>query len=310
MPCYSPRDVWPPKPGAPDRRPVSSPSQSYAGARSFQLPCGQCIGCLLGRSQEWAHRLVHEAQMHQSSVFLTPTYSDEHLPKDLSVSVREHQLFIKRCRHELGSLRFFGCGEYGGVTKRPHYHTVLFGVDLPDKRLHKKTPSGSLLYSSATIDRLWGKGFCTVGQLNSQSAAYAARYCLKKVAGKGNPEYYRRVDAETGVVWYVKPEFVVMSRRPGLGATWFQKFRDDCFPSDFLIVDGKKVPVPSFYLEKLPEGERLAVMARRKLDAHARRASWERRGMRDEGGDSRLLVRNEAKHLQAARLKRGMEDET
>jgi len=63
--------------------------------RQISLPCGQCIGCRLERSRQWAMRCIHEAQLHQNNCFITLTYDDEHLPKDLSLDHRDFQLFFR-----------------------------------------------------------------------------------------------------------------------------------------------------------------------------------------------------------------------
>ena len=252
--------------------------------------------------------------MHGQSVFLTPTYSDEHLPSDLSVSVRTHQLFIKRCRNHFGtrSLRYFGCGEYGGQFQRPHYHTILFGVDFEDKQPWSKSGAGHVLYRSATLEKLWPYGHCLIGAVTRESAAYTARYCLKKVGGEAAADAYRRtvLDAETGELrsWTVRPEFVVMSRRPGIGAEWFQKFSSDAFPSDFLIIDGQRVPVPRFYLEKLKasEADRFDTASHRV--GAKRKASSFRANVAANNTDARLAVREEVQRLRAARLRRDLEE--
>lgn len=304
MPCFCPLDVWPAPPDAADRRPVFSPQASYAGARSFRLPCGQCLGCRKDRSEQWSTRIMHEASCHDSSVFVTETFSDEFLPADLSVSVRTHQLFIKRVRKAFGPVRYFGAGEYGDRTLRPHYHTILFGLELPDRYLWKRTPSGAFLYRSPALERCWPYGHCLIGDVTAQSAAYVARYCMKKLTGPPSLERYRRSEIvpETGEIrtWNVQAEFAVMSRKPGIGSAWFSKFASDCFPSDFLIRDGKKVAVPGFYKDKLAGRDALRVMADRKKRARVHA---------DNNSDSRLLVRREVHARRAALLERSLDAE-
>lgn len=304
MPCFCPLDVWPAPPDAADRRPVFSPQASYAGARSFRLPCGQCAGCRIGRADQWSTRIMHEASCHDSSVFVTETFSDEHLPADLSVSVRTHQLFIKRVRNNFGPVRYFGAGEYGDRTLRPHYHTILFGLELPDRYLWKRTPSGALLYRSPALELCWPFGHCLIGDVTAESAAYVARYCMKKLSGPPAADRYSRssVDPETGEVrsWNVQPEFAVMSRKPGLGSAWLSEFASDCFPSDFLIRDGRKVPVPSFYKAKLDELAALRVVADRKKRARLHAGN---------NTDARLLVRREVHARRVALLRRSLEAE-
>lgn len=43
------------------------------------------------------------------------------------------------------------------------------------------------------------------------------------------------------------PEYTTMSRRPGLGKGWLEKFTDDIYPKDFVVIRGKKSNVPKYY---------------------------------------------------------------
>ena len=69
------------------------------------LPCGQCVGCRLERSRQWAIRCVHEASLHQDNCFITLTYAPEHLPSDNSLHYRDFQLFMKRLRKRFPDLK-------------------------------------------------------------------------------------------------------------------------------------------------------------------------------------------------------------
>lgn len=111
----------------------------------------------------------------------------------------------------------------------------------------RKSGSGFPLYRSATLDRLWSLGFCEIGDVSFESAAYVARYCLKKVTGPAAEEHYRRVDGETGELIDVEPEFTRMSLRPGIGRPWIEKFHRDVYPRDEVIVNGMKVKPPHYY---------------------------------------------------------------
>ncbi len=221
----------------------------------LDLACGQCQGCRLERSRQWAVRCVHEAQMHKQNSFITLTYSPEHVPDDGSLRLEDWQKFAKRLRHKAGPFRFFHCGEYGEVNLRPHYHACIFGLDfIADRGLWKD--SGKYpLFRSPLLDETWGLGFATVGALTYESAAYVARYVMKKVNGSLAAEKYGRVDEKTGEVFFVRPEYVTMSRRPGIGSEWFAKFKSDVYPSDECIVEGKRYRPPRFYDSKLDDEE-------------------------------------------------------
>lgn len=190
--------------------------------------------------------------MHTQSSFVTLTFNDQYLPEDYSVNSRDLNLFMKRLRKALGHnrVRFFACGEYGDQNGRPHYHLLLFGYDFPDRTPWRRAPSGEVLYRSELLERVWPFGHAEIGAVTEQSIQYVARYILKKITGDAADEHYSRIHPLTGEYLRVRPEFITMSRRPGIGAGWFDKFARDAFPSDFVVIDGKKRPVPRYYLEK------------------------------------------------------------
>lgn len=199
---------------------------------------------------------MHENQLHSSSSFLTLTFNDTYLPSNYSVSVRDLQLFNKRLRKRLGSFRFFACGEYGDQEQRPHYHLLVFGLEFHDRYLWRKSASGFLLYRSPVLEEIWPFGHCEVGDVSSQSCGYVARYILGKVNGEPAQEHYTRVHPISGEVVKVKPEFITMSRggrgnKGGIGSAWYDQYAEDCFPSDFVIVEGQKKPIPRYYKKKL-----------------------------------------------------------
>lgn len=267
------------------------------------------MGCKLDQARDWATRIHHEAQLHQASCFLTLTFSDEHLPPDLSVSTRDLQLFMKRLRKKLGHgrVRYFGCGEYGEQLRRPHYHLILFGYDFPDRRPWRKTKSGFVVARSAELETVWPFGHAEIGTVTTESAGYVARYVTKKVSGDDDyaRAHYRRekVDPVTGEVyqWQVQKEFIVMSTRPGIGAAWFDKFATDAFPSDFVVIEGRKTRVPRYYSKKLEGMDKLRILAKRKEKAALHP---------EEQTDSRLITKHESQILRATRLTRELDNET
>lgn len=216
--------------------------------REITLACQQCVGCRLERSRQWATRCLHESKMWKKNCFITLTYDDKHMPIDRSLSVKDFQLFMKRLRKRFGEgIRVFYCGEYGPRLGRPHYHALLFNFDFEDKKIWKKNDIGHEVYTSKSLEDLWKKGYCTTGDLTFESAAYCARYAMKKITGKKAEWHYRWTDWNTGVEYFLQPEFANQSRRPGLGAKFLNKFITDVYPSDFLIVNGKKARPPRFY---------------------------------------------------------------
>jgi hypothetical protein len=221
-----------------------------------ERPCGGCIGCRLDYSIEWAIRCVHEAVLWEENCFLTLTYRNEDLPPDGSLQKKHVQNFMKYLRKEISprKVRFYGAGEYGDKGFRPHYHICLFNYDFPDKVLFRQgsrrfhngvyIPGHDKdLYISKMLERIWGKGFCTIGELSYQSAAYVARYVTKKITGTSELSQRMIKNRYQGK----EREFALMSRRPGIGADFFKKYFNDLFPKDFTTVDGHKKKIPRYY---------------------------------------------------------------
>lgn len=240
MPCYGPLTGYRPKATANDKRLVFRKSDSETGV-GIKIPCGRCSGCKLEHSRQWAVRCMHEKRLHDKSCFVTLTYDDAHLPPGGTLVLEHYQNFMKRLRDRFGpGIRFFGCGEYGEKSLRPHYHLLLLNTDFADKRPIKTGPEYNL-YASATLSQLWTMGNHALGDVNFHSAAYVARYCMKKITGdKAKAHYNGRL-----------PEFITMSRRPGLGTGYFEKYTDELINHDNCIVNGHAAALPRFYDGKL-----------------------------------------------------------
>lgn len=206
------------------------------GESPSSLPCGKCQGCLLSRSLTWTLRCVQEASLHQSNECLTLTYDDAHLPENNSLQESDVQKFFKRLRKSFPEAdpRYYYCGEYGDRGGRPHYHVLLFNFAFQDK-IPFSGEGDRLLSLSETLRKLWGHGNVLIGVVTPESAAYVARYVLKKQAKK---KFIK--DGRT-------PEYTRMSRNPGLGAGWIDQFKSDVYPSSEMIHDGKRYSVPRYY---------------------------------------------------------------
>lgn len=211
----------------------------------FYRPCQQCIECRLKKSRYIATRCVHTASIYPENSFLTLTYSDEQLPPNLSLDTRVMQLFWKKLRKSIEpkKIKYYACGEYGdGKGSReinPHYHAVLFNHDFPDKKIYKKTSNGDTLYTSDTLTDMWGYGHAVIGDVTFESAAYVARYTMKKVYGDDAEDHYQGRMPEKS--WCSN----------GLGEEWFEKWRDDIYPSDQLVLRGGKICTPPPYYDQL-----------------------------------------------------------
>lgn len=213
----------------------------------LKLPCGQCVGCRLDRARDWSLRIGHECKLHEVNWFVTLTYRDECLPIHGSLTYSDFQKFARRVRKSLGQFRFFVVGEYGEQLGRPHFHAMLFGLELPDVRKIGVSRCGRYpAYESKVLEALWGHGQVQIGTVTAQSAGYVARYSLKKVNGDLAASHYRRV-TEDGEIVQITPEFCRMSTRPGIGAGWFEKYSADVTTHDYVIRDGSRNRVPRYY---------------------------------------------------------------
>lgn len=240
-------------------------SQALNADNPITVPCGKCTGCRLDKSREWAIRATHEASLYERNCFVTLTFSNEHLPPDYSVSKRDLQLFMKRLRKSVPHLiRFYGCGEYGDQNYRPHYHALLFNHDFNQKTVYS-IKNNNKIYTSPELSSLWPFGLSTIGSVTYKSAAYCARYSMKKIGGEMAEAHYTRVHPLTGKVNIVNPEFALMSTKPGIGQGWFDRFASDVFPGDFIVLNGVKHPVPRFYSRKLQEEEAELIKRDRKF---------------------------------------------
>lgn len=301
MPCYAPLAGWWSRTLSKNgkRQVVFSASEGFPD-RPCQVPCGQCVGCRLERSRQWAVRLTHEAQFHLHRWFWTLTYDDEHLPANGSLRPRDWVLFMKRLREARSDtrVRYFQCGEYGETTWRPHHHAIVFGVDWADRERYSQNARGDVLYRSQELDDLWSHGQVWIGGFSFASAAYVARYVMKKVTGDAAADHYRRVDPETGEVYSLVPPYVTMSRRPGIGTRFMERYSSDLFPADAVVVNGVESLPPRFYVKQLEKSDPVAVKKlkrQRIMNAGKHRA---------DNTSERLRVRQEVKEAQISTLTR------
>lgn len=258
VPCFSPLTGYRAKTvneKTGKRRIVFNPNEGFADL-PIEVPCGQCIGCKLERSRQWAIRCMHEASMHDENIFITLTYAPEHLPASGSINRKHFQTFMKKYRQYLWrkrkkgtqgtKIRYYHCGEYGENFGRPHYHALIFGHDFPDK-IHVSGDEEHKLFKSKELDKIWGLGSTLIGAVTFDSAAYVARYVMKKISGPNAREHYEHINKQTGEITDLEPEYTTMSRRPGIGREWYEKYKKEVYPDDFVIVNGRKMKPPKYY---------------------------------------------------------------
>lgn len=224
-----------------------------------EIPCGKCVGCRMRYSRTWADRCLLESKYHAFNYFVTLTYDDEHVPTSsyfddfdnvvpvLTLVKKDLQLYFKRLRKKGFVFRYYACGEYGDSTFRPHYHVLFFAdTAIPDLKAFT-FKRGDWFYTSEFLESEWSLGHVLVGDLTWASAAYTARYVMKKLGGYA-AEDYRSFGLE--------PEFCVMSRKPGIGYQYFEDHKDEIYKNGVIHIstyDGGKKMLPSAYFDRLME---------------------------------------------------------
>ena len=255
MQCTSPRTVGYQSDGKTLSWSLKNRDPQYA---TFQLPCGKCIECLLGYSRQWATRCVHESKMHEESSFITLTYKDEHLPwlEDKhgnkirpTLKYEDFQNFMKKLRKlKDDAMGYIVAGEYGGKNKRPHWHAIIFNWRPRDLEYFRKNEHGDTLYTSDTLDRIWGKNDPElrpneVGDVTFKSAGYCARYAAKKLEhGHDKDHPYH-------------PIFKV-SNKNAIGKKWLEVNWRDVFNHGRVVLDdGTITSIPRYYEKWFKENE-------------------------------------------------------
>lgn len=302
MPCFKPLNAWRTTENTSTGKKKIAFKPSPETTTPLTLPCGQCIGCRLDRALVWATRCVHEAQLYQANSFITLTYSPEHLPQDGSLIKWHFQDFMKRLRKSQSQtkIRYFMCAEYGEKFTRPHFHACLFNIDFSDKTPISER-EGIILYNSPTLDKIWGKGITSIGDVNYETAAYTARYINKKITGKNQHDHYQTTHPVTGEIINLEPEYTSMSLKPGIGQDWYHRYKSDLYPHDNLIHRNRKLKMPRYY-DKTYELEGNDLEAIKKIRKQKARKQLK------ENTPERLAVREKVKLLKYKQLTRSYEN--
>lgn len=211
----------------------------------IEFGCGQCMPCRIDRARLWKSRLLIEQRLHSASCFATLTYSDEFLPPGGTLVRRDITLFLKRLRRSIEPyrLRYFGVGEYGDKTGRPHYHIILYGVSQLEHAL--------VLAAWTDPEKKKPIGHVHVDELNPTTAGYVCQYVCKKWTNKEDLYVQAQLKGR-------HPEFPFMSKKPGIGAGAAPIIADAIankrvdIPS-VLRIDGKLSPLGRYLKRKIRE---------------------------------------------------------
>ena len=227
-----------------------------------QIACGHCWACRLNYSAQWATRIMYECKNNDHNYFITFTYDDDHLPipesteynginytndgtwsgslfpDDISRFINSLRKHLERDKNHTG-VKYFYAGEYGTqepyqakgtLGHRPHYHMILMNCPLDVSQFYdfNLDERNKLHWKSHEIEKYWQEGMIDIGEVEFASAAYVARYCMKKLSDEvDKTEYYKNGKL---------PEFVRMSRRPGIGKQYILENMEDIYKTDELLV--------------------------------------------------------------------------
>ena len=206
-------------------------AERYFGKENvFFVPCGKCSACRLAKRKEWAVRCAMEAKEYGDNCsFITLTYEDLSVIKGHLVK-KDLQGFIKKLRNKGYKFRYFGCGEYGTLNGRPHYHIILFGYRPKDLKLFSTSETGVEMFTSKELDEVWNKGLVVFQNFSPDCASYVAGYVNKKIGENDG--------------------FLLMSKRPGLGFEYLIDHGEQFLKNEVVCDDFgnlKKVIAPRYF---------------------------------------------------------------
>lgn len=211
--------------------------------------------------------MMLELSVQKKAIFVTLTYNDDHLPKveddagvvyGAELCKRDLQLFMKRLRRRYDGhdgrdpikIRFYASGEYGETFHRPHYHAIIYGLELedfPNRKIEGYNDLNQPFYSHPILTEIWTDpddnepiGFATMAQVEYGSCAYVSRYVAKKAENHWDPADY-----------CLEPEFSLMSRNPGIGVPYLELHPECIELSSIQLPDGRKASVPRLFNERM-----------------------------------------------------------
>lgn len=195
---------------------------------------------------------------------------------------------MKRLRKsvEPRRIKYYGCGEYGELNKRPHYHAILFGIHaIKDRQL---------------IENAWPCGFVYCGSVTYESARYVADYTSKQ----GGEEWQERMRED--MAWLGREldnlEIPFNIQSMGIGKQYALDNAEQFEQTLRLYVKGQPVSIPRYYLKVLSiDPELIHKEARRRKGAEAdedmrngitgirrRIAQWDRAAQRERNTKAQI----------------------
>jgi len=208
-----------------------TPYIPYGAKTGF--PCRSCLDCRKARASSWGFRLRQEAKVSDTAWFLTLTYDNEHVvftptgllslyPKHVTNVIKvlrqtQQRKYNKiardnKLKNDAKSIKYFLVGEYGGRFNRPHYHVIIYNIDLEtligkaQSILALNDPEHYLKGKFNFNCKYYKYGYISVGQVTPESVNYCLKYISKGITVPQFPKDNRH------------PEFAHMSK--GIGSNY------------------------------------------------------------------------------------------
>lgn len=223
--------------------------------------CGRCLYCRVNRARVWTTRVMLEMSCHPFFAYITMTYNDDCLPDRGTLVKQDFQKFLKRLRRNYERMfkktfmfRYFCVGEYGSRSLRPHYHWIFFGFRVLADDFRR------------LIEKSWNMGFVKVDfDVSFQRVMYLMKYVLKGKTKLSDPRLSK------GCI----PEFVLSSRKPGIGAYAIdriaRKLLDDDSYDGYVLrsikIGHRNMPLGRYLIDRFCRviGDRLDLLAKERL---------------------------------------------
>lgn len=255
--------------------------------RNIPVPCGKCPDCLKRRVSNWSFRLMQHEKTAETAFFLTLTFDTDHVPIThagyMTLDKKILQDFFKRLRYWQpdSNIKYYAVGEYGGKTKRPHYHVIIFNAQI------------------SNIIKAWTKdekpiGNVHFGKVSGASVGYTLKYMTKK---SRIPEH--KNDDRL-------PEFSLMSK--GLGANYLTDEMKQWHEADINhrmycnAEGGKKISMPRYYKDKIYTKEQQEHIAAHLASKHLERYEAHQKMMLEKHGENAQKVQVEIDQLKFQKM--------
>lgn len=223
----------------------------------YTFSCGKCLACCAKKQREWIFRIGEELKANNGSAsFVTLTYEDSNLKLHKGVPVLEKpelQKFLKRLRRycEPNLIRYFAIGEYGDIFQRPHYHLIIFNLDVNEENYQ-------------LLKKAWNKGFVSISNVNPNRISYVTKYMFKFLR-EPNEDF---------------PEFRLSSKNPGIGLQYVQDpavqhWHLTGLRTKIVQPGGYQIPLPRYFKEKLFSKPYRELANKRAMDEYFDRNAYE-----------------------------------